>query len=357
MMEQNVILGVLYSQFDQKIGPSPVIWIPKNLPGKVMESISDKSVNLMEAKPSSPLEPLAIIPFPVLNLKGIVKGMLIKDPSRRGGYVDSAITLIFNEQNDILFHRHISLFKDVFDEVTGKVIKLEEDFKNKDEIELELEIFYNKVKKMLIDLKERDGSFKEGEEFPKDKKVSQSFDSENNYKIIVCGEKIVGKTALVHRFIDELFRSTYIPTEGVKVSEKQVKIEKDNVNLVIWDISGDAKYEEMRTHFYEGCDGVVLVFDLTAPESFKAIQDWDQDIKSTLKKDPCGVIVGNKSDLFENRKITQDEITKLCKKCNYEYIEISTKTGEHVSDIFSELGKNLVSKDKISSKWEKLSKF
>ncbi|MHA1468557.1 MAG: Rab family GTPase, partial [Promethearchaeota archaeon] len=86
-------------------------------------------------------------------------------------------------------------------------------------------------------------------------------------------------------------------------------------------------------------DAVLLVFDLTQPDTFKSIREWYQDIKKylpTIENLPT-FMIGNKHDLSDQKAITKKEIDTLKMELNLEYIETSAKTGENVLLIFQKL--------------------
>ena len=98
----------------------------------------------------------------------------------------------------------------------------------------------------------------------------------------------------------------------------------------------------MRKHFYHGANGQLLIFDLTRPKTFKNIINWHQDIKSFIKEDLGGLIIGNKSDLVDLRKVQTDEMTKLVGELGLDFLETSALSGENVDEAFIQLGKILI---------------
>ena len=338
-ISRDLIAGIVFSQFHAKIGPAAVVWMPSGLAINVRELISLKSIDIMVGEHGMVPKSLAIIPFPSIDLKGIVKCFEIKDEMHRGGVIDSAITLLFGEANDPIFYKYLNNFDEIFNETADKLKKVAKE--DKPVILGEIERFYQDISTLLEELHEAEISTQEPESFPMEEEEEKEITG-FRFKIIVCGDPRVGKTTTVLRFTDRAFRRTYIPTIGVNISEKQIRHENSKIQYIIWDIAGQSKFQRSRIHFYKGANGQVLVFDLTRPETFHDIAKWHQDIKTHLTGDLKGIILGNKSDLVDQRKVNQEEILKLANQLNLEYFETSAFSGENIDAAFQKLGEILI---------------
>ncbi len=93
---------------------------------------------------------LAIVPFPSFNLKGFIKSIVTKDRTRRGGIIDSSITVLFNETNDVIFYRYIDVLETLFNETANKLNALLETKAEKQQIEGELLDFYNSIINLIL---------------------------------------------------------------------------------------------------------------------------------------------------------------------------------------------------------------
>jgi len=118
------------------------------------------------------------------------------------------------------------------------------------------------------------------------------------------------------------------------------------VQLVIWDIAGQAKFKTMRSSFYGGARGVFFVYDVTNLESFNHLELWYSDIEKNVREFPRGFIIGNKIDLIEKREISSDSAFQFAKKYNLEYFETSALTGESVEKVFEDLARVLLSESR-----------
>ena len=163
------------------------------------------------------------------------------------------------------------------------------------------------------------------------------------FKIIVVGDPGVGKTSLILRYTNNAFRRSYIPTLGVHVSDKVFKINDVVVQLVIWDLAGQQKFDTMRHQFYFGSDGFILVFDLTNLNSFENLSNWFLDIQNQFKDQTnlMGYVIGNKCDLKEQVKINSENANELASYLNLSFLETSALSGQNVDKVFTQLAEAL----------------
>ncbi|MHA1264492.1 MAG: Rab family GTPase [Candidatus Helarchaeota archaeon] len=344
-MKREYIQGILYSQFDEKAGPKAEIWVPSSLSRKVQDLVSLKTINIFSGEGGIVPKSLAVIPFPSIQKKGLVKFMEIKDPERRGNAIDSSLTLLFDESDDLIFYKYIKNFESVFNQTAEKIIHLEEKKAKRKEIQTEIDRFHRNIRTILDELRDREFATQEVE-FPVT--ADEEVDLKTyEYKIIVVGDPHVGKTSTILRFTDNAFRRTYIPTLGVNLSSKKIRYNSVHIKFILWDIAGQSKFQTMRRPFYKGADGLILVFDLTDQTSFQNVTSWYQDIKNTLQSAfPPGILLGNKNDLVADRQVSQKSIKNLAKKLGFNYFETSALTGENIPEAFQEMAKLLYGKKK-----------
>jgi small GTP-binding protein len=336
-VDKNIITGIIFSQFNEKSGPVAVATIPSDLSREIKDLISLKSINILAGEQGFVPKALSIVPFPSINLKGLIKNLEIKDADRRGGVIDSSITLLFNEATDAIFYKYINNFETIFDTASKRIIELSEKKAEIQLIEAEIEKFQRELTQIIEDLRENEISTEDADAFP-----MEGVDEKNiiayRFKVIVCGDPMVGKTSTVLRFTNKAFKATYLPTIGVTISEKALLCQRKRYEYIIWDIAGQAKFQMMRRHFYQGADGILIVFDLARAETLESIAKWYQDVKTHLKKEIPGIIIGNKSDLEEKRKVTKEEGIKLAKQLSLDYVETSALAGVNVEEAFLRLG-------------------
>jgi small GTP-binding protein len=156
-------------------------------------------------------------------------------------------------------------------------------------------------------------------------------------KVLVAGAINVGKTSLVNSLVFEGFTDVK-PTIGVNFAQKVCHGDAGPVNLSIWDLSGHERFRCLMPRFCQGATGVVLVFDLTTPESLEVASQWLAFIKSwnPATDQMAVVLAGNKFDL--EPAIAVETIYDFCTRHQITgYIPCSAKTGKNVKSVFSTL--------------------
>ncbi len=164
-------------------------------------------------------------------------------------------------------------------------------------------------------------------------------------KVLLTGAAAVEKTKLVQRFIKNRFAANYKLTVGVDILTKDVEFKPGEVaTLSIWDIGGQQRFEFIRSTFYKGAAGALLVFDLTREQSYIEIRKWLTEIRQFSNENIPFVLIGNKVDLLEDvgEVIDREEARAFAEKEGGIYIETSTKTGINVDDAFTELTHRII---------------
>ncbi|CAF4727284.1 unnamed protein product, partial [Rotaria sp. Silwood2] len=103
------------------------------------------------------------------------------------------------------------------------------------------------------------------------------------------------------------------------------------------DTSGMERFRAIRTAYYRGMNGALLIFNLTDPTSFNNIGQWIDEAHKFAPADMFIVLVGNKSDLVAQRKITFEQATALAKQLNLSYMETSAFNSSNIKQVFATL--------------------
>ncbi|NHI93008.1 MAG: GTP-binding protein [Candidatus Lokiarchaeota archaeon] len=161
-------------------------------------------------------------------------------------------------------------------------------------------------------------------------------------KIIIIGEPSVGKTSLIRNFIGGKIEVEYKPTIGTDLFHNFITTEKGVASLAIWDIAGQSKWQSFRQIYYTGARGGLVVYDCSRLNTFRALENWFEDVRKFLPDIPL-ILIENKIDLKNKELITQNEIQRLKEKYDLlEFYKSSAKTGENVEKIFKALANELV---------------
>ncbi|KAI0981652.1 hypothetical protein GJ496_006458 [Pomphorhynchus laevis] len=162
------------------------------------------------------------------------------------------------------------------------------------------------------------------------------------YKVIMLGSGGVGKSALTLRYMYEEFVEDYEPTKSDSY-RKDISLDGEDVQIDILDTAGQEDYAGIRDAYLRSGEGFLLVFSITDPESFSAIDDLREQIirvKNHNANIPS-ILVGNKVDLIDQRQVSMEEAQNRANQWNIQYIETSAKTKENVDSAFYELLKEL----------------
>jgi GTPase SAR1 family protein len=99
-----------------------------------------------------------------------------------------------------------------------------------------------------------------------------------------------------------------------------------------------------------------LIFDLTNRSSFDGLDKWVEDIRNFGPEGVNIILVGNKSDLDDDRVVSYTDAANKANLLETSYIEVSAKTGNNVTSVFEELTKRMVGKEEEESEKKKKKK-
>jgi len=163
--------------------------------------------------------------------------------------------------------------------------------------------------------------------------------TESIFKVIVIGDPAVGKTSLLTKFAKNQFEEKYLPTVGVSIVKEPIELKDMNatINLMFWDVAGQPQFYMLHRPYFNGADGMLLVFDITRSSTFSNINNWyNSAVKYGLSGIPR-ILIGNKLDLKDERKIILPMAEHLSEKLNAPYFETSALTGETVKEVFQQI--------------------
>jgi len=154
-------------------------------------------------------------------------------------------------------------------------------------------------------------------------------------KICMLGSFSVGKTSLVRRFVESLFSEAYQTSIGVKVDKKVVRVNNQDITLVLWDIHGEDVYQKIHMSYLRGMSGYLLVIDGTRRQTLEDALALNQRVMQEVGKVPA-ILVLNKSDLVDKWEIDSARESELS-AAGWTILRTSAKTGASVEQLFSQL--------------------
>jgi small GTP-binding protein len=159
-------------------------------------------------------------------------------------------------------------------------------------------------------------------------------------KVCMLGSFAVGKTSLVQRFVNSIFSEKYHTTIGVKIDQKQVTVDGQEVTLMLWDIHGEDEFQTIKPAYVMGTSGYFIVMDGTRGNTLEKGLQLRQMVENTAGKVPFIVLI-NKADLKSQWEITDDDLARL-KAQGVRLLITSAKTGDGVEEAFVELTRDML---------------
>ena len=170
------------------------------------------------------------------------------------------------------------------------------------------------------------------------------------YKIMVLGESKVDKTQLIKRYTKNVFGGVYLTTVGMDFQDKIIEIEDKKVRLQIWDTAGQERFRNVTKSYFQSSQGLVLVYDITDRESFEKLNFWVDNIKNFAPENAKFILVGNKCDLANERKVSYEEGENYAKNLNIKFFEASARDGTNVNELFFYLANEIYQDNKLKGK-------
>ena len=120
------------------------------------------------------------------------------------------------------------------------------------------------------------------------------------FKLVLIGDGGVGKTTFTKRHITGDFQKPYIPTQGADVSPIDFYTTRGPIRFIIWDTAGQEKFGNLRECYYIDSDCAIIMFDLTARETYRSVPRWHKDLVKICPNIPI-CLVGNKADVKDRK--------------------------------------------------------
>ncbi|MFX0051419.1 MAG: GTP-binding protein [Candidatus Hodarchaeota archaeon] len=167
-------------------------------------------------------------------------------------------------------------------------------------------------------------------------------------KVCIIGDGGVGKTSLIERLVGKGFHSTYVITIGADITTYTTVIDGEQCRFQFWDLAGQQRFNAVRTLYYRGSHGGILVFDRTRPVSLANLEHWRKELFRFVGHEIPVMILGNKCDLKNNidpallkEFIQKSENDYPMNPWEIPYLDTSAKTGQGVPLAFEVIGRSI----------------
>lgn len=164
---------------------------------------------------------------------------------------------------------------------------------------------------------------------------------EYKFKVVVVGDSGVGKTNLIHRFVNNTFNKDSKATVGVEFLSKTFIINKEIFKIEIWDTAGQERYKAITAAYYKGAMGAMIVYDVTNQNSFDNVNRWSSEIREKASKNINLIMIGNKIDLKDNIAVNSEMSQEKAKSLNMAVMETSALDSSNVQEAFFQLLKEM----------------
>jgi Ras-related protein Rab-8A len=160
-------------------------------------------------------------------------------------------------------------------------------------------------------------------------------------KLMLIGDSGVGKSSLLLRFSDDSFDMNCTPTIGIDFKLRTIELDNKKIKLQLLDTAGQERFKTITTAHYRNAMGILLVYDITNEQSFKNIEEWLKNIEKHTSQPVNKILIGNKTDLGSQRKVSTEDGKKLAEKLNMAFYETSAKDKTMVDEAFFALTRDI----------------
>ena len=167
-------------------------------------------------------------------------------------------------------------------------------------------------------------------------------ETDYTFQIITIGNKGVGKSSLLKRFVTSEFVSDYdyVYTTAPDCYSRILEIDGKTVTFNIFDTTGSEDYYSVSNSVYQDKDCVILTYAPDDGNSVYNISDWYSYATREMPESSIKVVVATKNDLVTQNNIPTLEKGKfLAKLYSIDHVKTSARTGEGIDALFTGLAR------------------
>jgi Ras-related protein Rab-1A len=180
--------------------------------------------------------------------------------------------------------------------------------------------------------------------------ASSNSDFDYLFKLLLIGNSGVGKSCMLMRYAENSFTTNFFNTIGVDFKIKSIALDGKNVKLQIWDTAGQDRFRTITCSYYRGAQGIIVVYDITDRDSFEAVRQWMIEIDKYAQESVIKLLVGNKCDMNDKRKVTVEEGQELANQYGVLFFEASAKSCSNIDLLFQTMAKVIMEKYSVLRK-------
>ena len=162
-----------------------------------------------------------------------------------------------------------------------------------------------------------------------------------NGNIILLGASNVGKSNMMNQFLRGQFEEACLATIGINILNKLFIFDGKKVKINYYDTAGQERYNSLNLTLLRKADGVILVYDITSQESFRKIDFWIQELHNKNRDSKVLMLVGNKTDLDNEREVSFQQGEKKANEIGCPFMETSAKTNHNIKECFEKASRIL----------------
>ena len=157
------------------------------------------------------------------------------------------------------------------------------------------------------------------------------------FKVVLVGDMSVGKTNIIAKYLKNDFSEDYKTTIGVEFHSKITKVEGHVVKAQIWDTCGQERFKSITDSYYKGAKGAFVVYDITRKNTFESVDSWISALRSAADKNLNIIIIGNKSDLEDQRQVETEQGEEKAQNNEAAFMETSAYSGDNIDKAFDNM--------------------
>ena len=117
-------------------------------------------------------------------------------------------------------------------------------------------------------------------------------------KAVIVGDSGIGKSSLLVRFCQDMFKDTTKATVGVDMLTREVPLADgtSTLSMQLWDTAGQEQFHALTASYFRDAHAVILAYDVHQPQTLSSLERWIGDVDRYAPAEVCKIVVGTKWD-------------------------------------------------------------